>query len=245
MKKAKYFAYVASEEWLIKDYREISQVELSVKENFTVRVGYRNSQKYFYDSGESFTWTSSDTAVAKVNKSGVVTGIKQGTAAITGKGKDTGNSVSLTVKVNKTPTKNINLAKKKFSISCGKKHTLKYTIDEGSNDAVHFYSSNENIAWVSDKGTVHSVNPGTAYIAAFTENGAVAYCKVTVKDKNAPKEDNTYKAIKESEAKHSKKIDPDTMAGYHVYDSDIKKSSIKVKVYDFEEEIKGLISMHA
>lgn len=229
------------------NYIEINQLDISVKEKISFCVGYYDSNDTLHNANENFTWKSSDTKVAKVIKSASncnVTGVKYGTATITGTGKETGNKVTLTVKVNPTPTKNIDLAREKLSISCGKKYTMKYTLDKGANDVVHFYSSNDYVAWVSDEGTIHSVHPGTAYIAAFTRNGTVAYCKVTVTNKKAPKEDNTYKAVKEADAYHTENIAPDGMAGYYVYDRDINKKTIKVTVFDFEKEIEALIYMY-
>lgn len=242
-KKADYIVYLVS----YSNSREIGQLELSVKEKTSLCVGYYDSNDTLHNANENFTWKSSDTKIAKVNKTGsncIVTGVKYGTATITGIGKETGNKVTLTVKVNPTPTKNIDLAREKLSISCGKKYTMKYTLDEGANDVVHFYSSNDYVAWVSDEGTIHSVHPGTAYIAAFTRKGAVAYCKVTVTNKKAPKEDNTFKAVKAAYAYHTDRIDPEGMAEYYVFDSNINKKDITVSVYNFEDEIKSMIEMY-
>lgn len=48
---------------------------------------------------EEFTWTSSDSSVAKVNQDGVVTGVKFGTVTITAKGKYSGLTATCKVKV--------------------------------------------------------------------------------------------------------------------------------------------------
>lgn len=232
-KKADYFVFQGSKS----DYLKVNEVEVSVKKKVNFNVGYLNLKGNLCDSSEQFTWKSSDTSIAKVNSNGIVTGVKNGTATITGNGKETGNSVSLTVKVNKNPTKTINLAKEKLSIGCGKVYTMKYTIDSSSNDVVHFYSSNENVAWVTDDGKIHTVYPGTANIAAYTKHGAKAYCKITVTKKNAPKEDDEYKAVMAAVAYHTDRIDPDGMYEYYVYAEDINKKNITVSVYDFDEQI--------
>ena len=48
---------------------------------------------------EEFTWSSSDPSIAKVNQSGVVTGVKYGTVTITAKGKYSGLTAKCKVKV--------------------------------------------------------------------------------------------------------------------------------------------------
>lgn len=48
---------------------------------------------------EEFTWTSSDPSIARVNNSGVVTGVKYGTVTITAKGKYSGLTAQCKVKV--------------------------------------------------------------------------------------------------------------------------------------------------
>ena len=47
--------------------------------------------------------------------------------------------------------------------------------------AVAFESSNENVAAVTGNGTVKAVGKGTAYIYAYTQDGAMAKIKITVK----------------------------------------------------------------
>ena len=235
MKKSDFFVYLGSDG----EYQKITELELSRKLSVELQVGYYDSNGDICNCIilETFKWKSADSKIAKVNSYGLVTGVKQGTTTITGTGRESGKKVTLTVKVNQNPTKNIKLAKESFSISCGKVYTMKYAIDEGSNDVVHFYSSNDNVAWVTDNGKVHSVHSGTAYIAAYTKNGAKAYCKVTVTNKNAPKEDNVYKAVKAAEKYHTNRIDPEGMAEYIVYSIYVNKKTIKVSVFNFEDEI--------
>lgn len=130
------------------------------------------------------TWKSSNTKIAKVSKSGVVTGIKTGKVKVTAKStknKKIKASISITVK-NIKPN-GITLNKAKATLETGKKLTLKATVKPAwvYNKGVSFSSNSKGVATVSSKGVVTAVAPGKAVITAKTkENGKTAKCTVTV-----------------------------------------------------------------
>lgn len=62
--------------------------------------GTKNLANYLvFETANQLTWSSSDKTIAKVDGTGTVTGLKNGTVTITVTEKDTGNSVKCTVKV--------------------------------------------------------------------------------------------------------------------------------------------------
>ena len=129
------------------------------------------------------TWTSSNTSVATVNSSGVVTAVKNGTAVITAK---TSNGLTATCNITvKTPVSGISLNKTSTSIYVGSYETLVATVtpSDASNKNVTWSSSNTNVATVDSNGKVTGIKAGTATITVKTNDGnKTASCTVTVKN---------------------------------------------------------------
>lgn len=120
-------------------------------------------------SSASVTWKTSNSKVATVNKNGVVTAVKAGTATITA----TSGGVKLNCKVT---VKNRQLNTSKKSLYAGQKLTLKYY---GGTGTIKWKSSNKQIATVNKDGVVTTLSPGTVTITA-TRNGVSLKCNLTV-----------------------------------------------------------------
>ena len=141
------------------------------------------------DSKETLVWTSSDSTVASVTQSGVVTAKGSGKAVVTVT-LSGGASAACEITVTETETETekeihaqtIRLNKTKLELKKGKTYTLKVTVTPaGSVDgAVTFKSSKTSVATVSSNGVVTAKDVGTATITAMTANGKKATCKVTV-----------------------------------------------------------------
>ena len=128
------------------------------------------------------TWKSSNTAVATVSSSGVVTGKKKGTATITATTKDGGKKATCKVTVG-VPVTGVKLNKTKQTLKVNQKVTLKATISpsNATNKKVTWKSSNTSVATVSSSGVVTGKKGGTAKITVTTADGKkVATCTVTV-----------------------------------------------------------------
>ena len=115
------------------------------------------------------TFTSSDTKVAKISKSGRLTAVKKGTATITVSNSETTSSFKVTVK---NPTLN----KTKRTIKKGKTFALKI---KGGVGKASFKSKNSKIAAVSSKGIIKAKQKGNTVITVKT-NGITLKCKVKV-----------------------------------------------------------------
>lgn len=124
-----------------------------------------------------FTFSSSKKKIVSVNRDGVMTARKKGTAKITVKTHN-GLKYKLTVKVTKAPSK-ITLSKTSVSLLTGKDTILKATLPANTGSAITWTSSNPNVASVLE-GYVLALNPGTTQITASTFNGKSAACTVTV-----------------------------------------------------------------
>lgn len=133
----------------------------------------------------SLNWTSTNTAVATVDASGIVTPVAVGTATIKATTRDGSNLTALcqvTVKVQLVTS--LSLDKTSLSMNIGKTTRLNAIIapDNASNKTLTWRSSNTSIATVDNTGLVTAISGGTATITASTTDGSYlnAYCTVEV-----------------------------------------------------------------
>lgn len=136
-------------------------------------------------SGQSITWSSSNTDVATVSSSGKVTAVGSGMAAITASFKYGGatRSASCSVTVNKVQ---IELSQSSLTMNIGDTETLSATVSP-SGQSVTWSSSNTNVATVSNSGTVSAVGSGTATITAsfdYSQKKYSATCTVKIQEAN-------------------------------------------------------------
>lgn len=150
-------------------------ITLGVKESVTFEPKITNG------SHTTFTWTTSDNAVAIVGKSGKITARKAGKANITVKTHN-GKKAVLKVTVAKAPT-GVTLNKTSATLDVGDTLKLKASLPEGTaSSKLTWKSSDTDVATVSEKGIVSAVDSGTAKITVTTYNGKKATCKVTVEE---------------------------------------------------------------
>ena len=132
---------------------------------------------------KSLTWTSSNSAVAKVDKNGKVTAVKNGTAVITCKSAN-GKTATCTVTVKKITVTDIQLDKRSVLVDKGVSFTIVATITPGNatNKTVKWSTSDSSVAKVSSSGKVTAVATGVCQITATTvDGGHTAVCMITVK----------------------------------------------------------------
>ena len=137
-------------------------------------------------TNKALTFTSSDTSVATISSSGVVTAKKKGQTKITATAKDgSGEYDTCYVYVSGEikPT-GITLNKKTATVKKGKTLTLKATISPSNvaNKNVTWKSSNTKIATVNSSGKVTAKSYGTATITVTSKADSTikATCKITV-----------------------------------------------------------------
>lgn len=134
---------------------------------------------------KSVSWSSSDTNVATVSSSGVVTAKGAGSATITCKTKDgSGLKKTCTVTVVK-PVSSITLSSTSVSLWVGNTKTLTATISPSSatNKTVTWKSSDTKVATVSSSGKITAVASGSCTITCTAADGlgAKSTCSVIVK----------------------------------------------------------------
>ena len=130
-------------------------------------------------------WTSSNSKVATVSSSGVVTCVGGGTATITCKTEDGGYTAKCKVTVRVKPS-SVKLDKTTATVYTTKSVQLKATVlpENAYDKGVTWSSSNTDVARVDSNGKVTAVGSGKAVITVKTKtNGKIAKCTVTVKPK--------------------------------------------------------------
>ncbi|MBR5752385.1 MAG: Ig-like domain-containing protein [Clostridia bacterium] len=129
-------------------------------------------------SPASFTWTSSDESVARVDaRSGVVSFISQGTALISGAASDgSGLYLELPVTVSEIPVRALWLDADELTLSSGDKYALSYTVypSYASYAEAEFESSDESVARVDENGVVTALRAGSADIFVTAGRGEYA-----------------------------------------------------------------------
>lgn len=127
-------------------------------------------------------WTSSDTAVAKVDKKGKVTGVAGGLALIMVQSVDGGFREYCTVTVEEYVTQ-IKLNKTSYRLGLGKTFQLVATIEgeRATNKEIRWTTSNKSIVTVDKNGKIKGLKLGTATITAHATDGSGAEASCTVR----------------------------------------------------------------
>jgi uncharacterized protein YjdB len=133
-------------------------------------------------AGRVVTWSSSNTAVATVNGSGLVTGVGAGSTMITATSE--GKSGTSTVMVTPVPVASVSVSPASASVTTGQTVQLTATPRDASGSAlagrvVTWGSSNTAVATVNGNGLVSGVTVGSATITATSE-GKSGTAAVTV-----------------------------------------------------------------
>ena len=123
-------------------------------------------------TGRVITWASSNTAVARVNGSGLVTGVAAGSATITATSE--GKSGTAAITVTPVPVASVTVSPATASVAVGRTVQLTATPREASGNpltgrVITWASSNTALATVSGSGLVTGVAIGAATITATSE----------------------------------------------------------------------------
>ena len=156
--------------------------------NLAVTIGPSNA------TDKSVNWISSDTGVATVTQSGVVTAVSNGTAVITCKAQDGSNKTgqcTITVNISQASgstdikVNSITVSPASSTLtSAGETKNLAVTIgpSNATDKSVKWTSSDTGVATVTQSGVVTAVSNGTAVITCEAQDGSrvKSTCTVTV-----------------------------------------------------------------
>ena len=133
-------------------------------------------------SNQQIKWTTNAPKVATVNADGVVTAVGAGTAIITATTVDGNYSMRCTITVTQSVS-GVKVTPATASVAVGASKTISAAVQPSTatSKGVTWYSSNEAVAKVNNRGIVVGVAPGTATITALTDEGGFSdSCTVTV-----------------------------------------------------------------
>ena len=166
----------------------VKNAPVSVRLNYesaTIPIGGTvDLDSYLNDGAGAYLkkYTTEQTDVVKIGKSGLITGLKAGEAVVT---LTTYNNLKATCKIRviDAPEK-IEYGKTKITIGVGEEYKNEITVKGGSDshkDTLEYFTSDKSVAVVSSEGVIKGVKAGTAEITAKTPTGLKAVCTVTVK----------------------------------------------------------------
>ena len=152
-------------------------MELGTSKQLTATITPENA------TNKGLTWTSLNSNVATVDKNGLVTAWKEGTATINVYTKDGNKKASCTVTVKKVPVTNVYLDNTSLVLVAGENAQLNATVfpNNATDKSVTWTSSNTAVASVSNDGMVTAESAGSTTITVTTKDGnKTATCYVEV-----------------------------------------------------------------
>lgn len=156
------------------DYSELS-LNVGSSKALTAQVLPENA------SDKTVVWTSSDEDIVTV-KDGIVTAVGEGTAIITAANELEGLSASCTVTTVYVPLSVLELEKTELNLNVYESEKLNviFTPANASDKKISWESSNPQVAWVDENGTVTATNGGSTVITVTSSAGYTATCVVNV-----------------------------------------------------------------
>jgi len=151
-----------------------------VSKDLTLKMGEKYSLDY---SRGNYTWTSSDSSIAKVSDNGEIVALKSGDTTITIKsGKET---VTYKIHIDKVDDSllvtNVKMESNTIELEKNKTYDMKVTFTPStvSNIELTWFSSDEKVATVNN-GIITAVAPGSCVVTVKTANGNIDNCLVKV-----------------------------------------------------------------
>ena len=164
----------------------VTPAESTIASNQTVQLTATAtySDSSIEDISGTVTWKSSDTSIATVSSSGLVTAVKDGTVAITATVPGSTVSGTAVIKVEDAAPTKLSLTPSSVSLLAGTTATLTPSFEPDNVNAsgvkLKWTSSNDNVATVDADGVVTAVSDGETTITATVDDGRGVKATATV-----------------------------------------------------------------
>ena len=159
-----------------------TSLTLSMGDNYTITPIFTHPQ-----ATTTLTWSSSNTTIADIDGTGIITTKGIGTTTITCTASN-GVSVQCEVTVNPVLVSSITLNNTEAELTVGEKLQMEATTEpsNATDKSVTWSSTNEAVAVVDENGLVTAVGSGTCQIKATANDGSgkSASCLITVEKNN-------------------------------------------------------------
>jgi len=171
------------EEWTESEEDENVNVKINVtSKSIAIGASY-GLIIYNVSEDQSVVFTSSDTSVATVDETGIVTGVANGQTTITAAvytGEELTKKLRCSVKVAPAAL-NVRFITPEVVIIQGRRMALKSIfVPYNCVKDVTYYSSNSKTVHISTSGRIAAKKVGVAYVYIILPNGKYDVCKVTV-----------------------------------------------------------------
>lgn len=159
---------------------KLTKSSSNILEGGTIDLNVSNKVKK-----STYTWTTSNKKVATVDKNGIVTGVKKGTAVITCTVKTSSKTYKLTCKVSiLKPALAFRISNKIKALNVGQTYDVNRVLAPStSNDKTTWTSSDKSIAAPDKYGKFTALKEGTVTITGTTLSGKKDSMTFTVVDK--------------------------------------------------------------
>lgn len=133
-------------------------------------------------SNKNIVWNSSNTSIATISASGLITAKASGSCTITARTSDGGFTKTINVTVTQAPIQTIPVTgievdEWDVSLKVGNSKQLNAHVipRNTTNQLIHWYSNNTSVATVTSNGLVRAIGEGYALITATTDDGGIPY----------------------------------------------------------------------
>lgn len=127
------------------------------------------------ECGEEITYESSNENIMTVSETGNIKGIKQGTAILTLRKGHRSISVNVEVTKDYINMTSLKITPDEVQLKPGEstRINVEYLPKNATSTNIHFYTTNSNIATISEGGLIKALKTGTATINAKSSNGGI------------------------------------------------------------------------
>ena len=167
---------------------DLQYKKIKVGEEYTInKASVKNAgwSAYTTIDNKNFTFTSSNTKIATIDKNGKIKGLSNGKVTITAKLLDKTASYEITVGELPVEVEKVSFTNKSYNMY--EKNTLKFSANispsNATNQTLTWKSSDTSIATVDNEGNVTTLKPGDVTITVTTTNGKTASFELNVSQK--------------------------------------------------------------